>query len=167
MGGKGSGGARVGSGPKRKSDREARLTGARKRMLVQGVPLPPAPPIAQPEGLPADQQAVWAELYPLAVEARTLTAATLGSFRDLVRSIVVRDRILEDINATGWTYLKHSVDGAGVEHEELRKHPLVSDLRGWEQRVEAGRARFRLAPIGKEIASRPREEDAFSEFEHQ
>lgn len=105
--------------------------------------------VEKPE-MPDDQAAVWHELEPYARAAHTLTPATAGSFRDLCRAIVVRNGMLETIQTQGWTYEMVRVDSTGTEHIELRKHPLVSDLRGWEQRVEAGRLRFRLAPTGKE-----------------
>jgi hypothetical protein len=118
-----------------------------------------------PADLPDDQKAVWEQLAPHALAARTLTPGTAGSFRDLCRAIVVRDGLLATIQAEGWTFVKVSVDGAGVEHSELKKHPLVADHRGWEQRVEAGRARFRLAPIGKELVVAAKPDDPFGEFE--
>jgi hypothetical protein len=111
-----------------------------------------AVPVEMPADLPEDQRAIWQGLAPFAVEQRTLIPATAGSFRDLCRAIVVRDGLLATIQAAGWTFIKVSVDGAGVEHQELKKHPLTVEFRGWEQRVEAGRARFKLAPIGKAIA---------------
>ena len=65
----------------------------------------------------------------------------------------------------GWTFIAVRVDSSGQEHNELKKHPLISDLRGWEQRVEAGRARFRLAPVGKELAAPVKVDDPFAEFD--
>lgn len=115
--------------------------------------------IIMPADLPATQQPLWAELAPLAVEQRTLIPATVRSFCDLCRAIVMRDELLATIQRDGWTFIKVSVDGAGVEHQELKRHPLASELRGWEQRVEAGRARFKLAPMGKSIAPDPKPQE--------
>ncbi len=164
MGGLGSGGFRANAGRKSKSARVLALHGGRDRKPKPIVPEGPPVPVDMPQGLPTDQQTVWTELAPLALEQRTLTPATAGSFRDLCHAIVVRDGLLATIQAQGWTFLKISVDGAGVEHQELKKHPLVADHRGWEQRVEAGRARFRLAPIGKEIVVAAKAADPFEEF---
>lgn len=120
--------------------------------------------VSPPETFTEALKAIWVQLAPHALEQRTLTPATAGSFADLCRAIVTRDSILARIEADGWTFIKVSVDGAGVEHEELKKHPLVADQRGWEQRVEAGRARFRLAPLGKEIVQPEKVEDPMAEF---
>jgi hypothetical protein len=164
MGGFGSGGARVGTGPKPKDAAAKRLTGSRGSRKA-AAPVATLPMVAPPDELPADQRAVWLQLAPHAVQARTLTAATAESFRDLCRAITIRNGLLDKIQTDGWTFVSVKVDGAGTEHPELKKHPLVSDLRGWEQRVEAGRARFRLAPLGKEIAAPEKPEDPFAEFD--
>jgi hypothetical protein len=162
MGGKGSGGARTGTGPKPKGAALLSLHASRFDRVPHDVPLPAAvEPVAveMPADMPEDQQAVWTSLAPFALEQRTLIPATAGSFRDLCAAIVVRDRILAKIDEDGWTFLKISVDGAGVEHQELKRHPLTSEYRGWEQRVEAGRARFKLAPMGKSIAPEPKPQE--------
>lgn len=167
MGGRGSGGLRVGSGRKSKGATILALHGGRDRKpsTAPAAVVAPLEPVAMPADLPDDQRAVWLVLAPHALAARTLTAGTAESFRDLCRAIVVRDGLLATIQAQGWTFVKVSVDGAGVEHQELKKHPLVADHRGWEQRVEAGRARFRIAPIGKEIAAPVKAADPFEEFD--
>ena len=169
------GGPRVGSGRKPLLGAVAALRGSRGNVAsravvrfrgpVEPVAVRPPEPVTMPGDLSAAQAAVWLELAPHALALRTLTPETAGSFRDLCRVITVRDGVLATIQAQGWTYIKVSVDGAGVEHSELKKHPLVSDLRGWEQRVEVGRARFRLAPMGKEILPAEKPADPFEEFE--
>ena len=165
MGGLGSGGFRQGAGRKSKGARILALHGGRDRKPTQpDVTRPIAAAVPMPKLL-ADQRAVWQELAPLARAAGTLTVGTAGSFRDLCRAIVVRNGMWAKIQQDGWTYLKVSVDGAGVEHRELKKHPLISDHRGWEQRVEAGRMRFRLAPIGKELGEPVPVADPFEEFD--
>lgn len=166
MGGIGSGGMRLGSGRKSKDGRLLHLHGGKDR-LHRGKPveLPPSAPVDPPKGLTEAQMRVWQELAPHAVAAHTLTPGTAGSFADLCRAIVTRDAMLAKIEEDGWTFIKVSVDGAGVEHQELKKHPLTSDQRGWEQRVEAGRARFRLAPMGKELVPTAKPEDPFAEFD--
>jgi hypothetical protein len=118
-----------------------------------------------PSDLPAEQAAVWGELAPLALTQRTLLAATVQAFRDLCEAIVLKRSMLERIEADGLTYLKVTVDGAGTEHSELKAHPLISQHRGMMQRVEAGLARFRLAPIGKEILPAAEPSDPFDEFD--
>lgn len=151
MGGRGSGGPRPGSGRKPKDN---------VRRFVQGDtthrPAPSAPMVAAPvdvpmPDLPEAEAAVWASEAPLAIEQRTLTPATAGSFREFCELVVRMRRLWTTIDTDGLTYIKTSVDGAGVEHQELKKHPLLPDYRGLVQRVEAARTRFRLAPIGKEL----------------
>lgn len=173
MGGKGSGGLRVGAGRKSKDKAEARLHGSRQRTVVRfpGAAAPNVPSVAPlervdpPADLPAEQKAVWIALAPHALVARTLTPGTAQAFRDLCEAIVLKRALLERVQADGLTYEKVSVDGAGVEHVELKAHPLISQHRGMMQRVEAGFTRFRLAPMGKEIAPPDPPADPFAEFE--
>ena len=118
-----------------------------------------------PAGMPEDQAAAWAELAPLAHAVGTLTAATAQSFRDLCRAITIRDGLYRKIQDDGWTYITVKIDSDGGTHDELKKHPLATDLRGWEVRVEAGRARFLVAPFGKPIAQAEKAVDPFAKFD--
>lgn len=160
MGGRGSGGRRVGSGRKSKGSVLAFTHGTRPRAGTGAPPAPPAPPqppVEPPDSLTAPQREVWDVLAPLAVKALTLTPVTVWSFRDLCQTIVNRDELGAAIQAAGW-----EVAGFGGER---KKHPLEPALRGWEQRVEAGLARFKLAPFGKELLPAAKREDPFAEFE--
>lgn len=155
MGGKGSGGRRVCAGRKSKQAGLAKLHGSRQR----GIKVDPrtgavaAADVQMPDDLPQDQAAVWMELAPLALRARTLVEETAGSFRDLCRVIARRDSIERQLQA----------DGLMIG---LNKHPLLTDLRTYEQRVEAGRQRFLLAPMGKPILpEREESADPFDEFD--
>lgn len=161
MGGIGSGG-QPGVGRKPKDQQTAFVHGREgsKAPTVQ-----PLEPVRMPSDLPEAQKVVWAELAPHARQARTLSPATAGAFRDLCDAIVLKRAMADRIEADGLTYTKVSVDGAGVEHQELKAHPLISQHRGMMQRVEAGLVRFRLAPIGKELAAPVEPEDPFNEFE--
>src|SRR5690348_16167130 len=140
MGGKGSGGLRVGAGRKSKQAALAKLHGSRQRgvQIDRRTGAVAAAEIQTPDDLPQDQAAVWMALAPLALKARTLVDETAGSFRDLCRVIVMRDRLERQIETDGL------IVAAG-------RHPLLTDLRTYEQRVEAGRQRFLLAPMGKPI----------------
>ncbi len=148
MGGSGSGGQRIGSGPKAKAAITARLHGSRRGApaSTRGLGLVPKPQ------LPAEQSGIWDELAPLALEARTLTPATVGSFVELLEAIALR-RQMAAIIATG---------GIMVEGQP---HPLLVRHQGLMLRVEAGRARFRLAPFGKEIAAQVEAVDPMAEFD--
>ena len=140
MGGLGSGGKRVGSGRKSKGATLLRLHGGRDRARTPAVDAStPVLHVDPPAALPADQLAVWQALAPHAMAARTLTTSTIGSFCDLCQAVTLRDRLLAVIEAQGWTFSKAVLDGNGnVVSREIKKHPLVADHRGWEQRVEAG-----------------------------
>jgi len=161
------GGARVGAGRKRKDGVVAFRHGSRQR-AARAAPLAvvpgPVPHLEPPADLPPDQLAVWHALAPLAETMATLTPATVESFRDGCRAIVIRNGLFAKIQEDGWTYITVKTDPDGNTHEEIKRHPLVTDLRGWEQRVEAFRARFLLAPMGKPlVVSKPA--DPFAEFE--
>jgi hypothetical protein len=165
MGGNGSGGMRVGAGRKSKDQATAALHGSKGRVeRAQSQPLP-LEHVSIPGDLPAEQATVWAELAPHALAARTLTQATAGAFRDLCEAVVLKRALLKRIEFDGLTYQKVSVDGAGVEHVEVKAHPLLTQHRGMMQRTEAGYARFRLAPIGKEIAAAVADVDPFDSFD--
>ena len=131
----GKGGYRPGSGRKPKED----------------VPSDPLPVLPAPEGLREPERAVWSELAPLAAAARTLTPETAGAMVDLCHLVTMRDRLAAAIEADGLTHVKVVVDGTGTEHHELKKHPLIGEWRAITQRIDAGRARFRLAPMGKPL----------------
>lgn len=161
MGGKGSGGARIGAGRKGKTAAQKWLGGNAGKRGSSAKPKPAAVAlIAAPADLQADQAAVWNELAPHACAARTLTDGTVAAFRDLCEAIVVKRELLAQIQKDGYTYLKVTIDGAGQEHQEVKAHPLLAQHRGMMQRVEAGMLRFRLSPIGKELlpAEKPKDD---------
>ncbi len=170
MGGKGSGGARVGAGRKSKTDAERWLSGnAGKR----GIPVRQAPEgagkavelIPVPPDLPADQAEVWNALAPHACGERTLLPATVQAFRDLCEAIVMKRRLLAEMERDGFTYLRVTIDGSGQEHTEVKAHPLMSQHRGLMVRVESGMTRFRLAPTGKALVSPEAPKDEWAEFD--
>lgn len=165
MGGIGSGG-QLGTGRKRKSDRARFLDGgADKRGAKKAAKPAPLQPVSMPLDLPDAQRAIWFELAPHAIAARTLGPSTVAAFRDLCEAIVLKRQLLAEIDANGLTCLKVTIDGSGQEHTERKANPLLAQHRGMMQRVEAGMARFRLAPIGKEISEPVKPDDPFDEFE--
>lgn len=165
MGGIGSGG-NVTAGRKPKDASLHRLQGTRSRQPVVTAAHGVVAGAEMPVGLRGEAVTVWAELAPLAVQARTLTPITARALGDLCVAIVTRDAMAAKIAEDGLTFQKISVDGAGVEHVEIKAHPLISQHRGQMQRVEAGLVRFRLSPIGKELTG-PDDApvDPFAEFE--
>ena len=158
------GGVRVGSGRKPLTGHVASLHGSRGNVAGRAPnwsspsPLAPPEPVAMPTDLSAEQAAVWLELAPHALEARTLTAGTVQSFRDLCEAIVVRRAMLAQIDREGLIILVG-------EAADRKAHPLLAHHRGMMQRVEAGLTRFRLAPMGKEILAPIKAVDPFDEFD--
>lgn len=171
MGGRGSGGQRVGAGRKSKDSRAHFLGGnAGRRTKVtsaKDVALAEvsAPAVDAPVDLSSAELAIWNDLAPHATAAKTLVPQTIGAFRDLCEAIVLKREMIAQVKLDGMTYLKVSVDGAGVEHNEIKAHPLISQHRGMMQRVEAGRARFKLSPIGKEMIEIEKPKDEWDEFD--
>ena len=133
MGGRGSGGRRVGSGKKRKSDLDHAISGTApaRGVLLQhpnATAIAPVETFDPPATLRGKSLQVWHELAPHAFEARTLTPATAAAFTMLCRAIV-RERAL----ATS------TRGGGGPKH------------RGLMQRVGSWMKDFALAPFGKPI----------------
>ena len=157
----GWGGARIGGGRKKRTG-VLSFPAAGKSAAVPAVTGEPVP---MPAGMPEDQAAVWSGLAPLAHSVGTLTAVTAESFRDLCRAIVIRDGLFAKVQEDGWTYTTVKIDSDGGTHDELKKHPLATDLCKWEVRVEAGRGRFLVAPFGKPIAAAAKVEDPFAKFD--
>lgn len=146
MGGIGSGGRRPGAGRKPKDAILRALDGgrashSRKPATVLPHPSsdglePPAPKLPQvdeadaPIEFDAEERAVWLELAPHAILARTLTPATSLGFRMLCRNVVMERN-----------YSKSVLERGSANH------------RGLIQRIDAELLRFNLAPCGKPIAS--------------
>ena len=156
MGGNGSGGARVGAGRKKKKlvDRVAAGTATRaERKEVADVKEASSSETAaarsksvRPPRMPREQRAIWNRLAPLAIARKTLTPSTVAAFRDLCEAIDVKAKMLKQIEKDGWTYMSPL---------GMKAHPLVGPHRGMMQRVEAGFARFKLAPMGKDMEDAP------------
>jgi hypothetical protein len=165
MGGRGSGGSRLGSGRKPKDDETARLHGsrdrgqARRRRPAQIVVPEPMDDMTDAE------KVVWVREAPYAAAARTLVASSLGAFRDFCEAVVEKNDTLAQLRAEGRTFLKITIDGSGQEHQEQKKHPLTGEYRALLQRVEAGRTRFGLAPLGKPMTADDEPVDEWAEFD--
>lgn len=130
-----SGGARPGSGPKRRDPAANWLSGHAKvrppaSRAASGVA------VACPDDLDAPAAAMWAELAPHAVAQGTLTAGTAVAFAMVCRNVVL-ERLL------------------AASKETVARN----DHRGMMQRVEAGFARFRLIPDGRPVqVAEPKDE---------
>lgn len=107
-----------------------------------------------PEDLPEGQHAFWRENAIRAIEKGTLTRHTVSAFRMLCEMDEERRATKAQIDRDGRTFLKVSVDGAGVEHQEIKAHPLTSHYRAVAKAVEMSMKNFSLAPFGKPEAGR-------------
>lgn len=135
----GWGGPRVGAGrkPKPKTDRPvspfAIVHGGRRLEEALAPPVIDDPVDRQlcdpPPSLPLDQQAFWREHAPLAIERRTLTPATVPTFR-----------LLCELHA------KKVMVGGMVDKGALGGLRVFMQL---AKQVESLMARFCLAPFGK------------------
>jgi hypothetical protein len=161
------GGARPGSGRKKKSAKQHFLSGnAGKRKLVaveRGDFAPRQPLSASPVealAMPVDklrteaEQAWWAFYLPRALATGTLTDDTLGGFIDLCQTAARLDTIWEDIEREGYTFVVEGVPKA---------HPLWPNYRGLLQKKDALLQRFMLTAMGKPASDKPAPEDEESD----
>ncbi len=102
-----------------------------------------------PEDLPVEQKAFWQRNAARAIAQGTLTGRTVEAFRLLCELDEERRAVKATIDRDGRTFLKVTVDGAGVEHQELKAHPLKGDYARLAKQVENLMGRFKLAPFGK------------------
>lgn len=166
MGGFGSGGSRVGSGRKSKGARVLDLHGGRDRKPKAASVAVASEPVEPPASLTALELAQWRELAPHAMSKGTLTVAEAASFGELCVAIVERNTMRATIEDQGWTFKTARLSDEGEELSvEIKKHPLIPEYRQWMIRVEAGRARFKLAPIGKELTQPVKDVDPFEQFD--
>jgi hypothetical protein len=130
MGGKGSGGHRVGAGRKPKSKYLRSIDGGASHRSGKAPDASSPAPIDEfdaPDDLTMDERRVWLRLAPQAFKNRTLTVGTALAFEMLCRNIVTE-------RALGL-----SDEKAGADH------------RGIIQRVDNGLTAFGLRPLGKAI----------------
>lgn len=146
------GGSRVGAGKKPKGERPLRVRGPRPALVpMDGGRADDDAPVSSlpPEDLPADERAFWQRNAPRAMAQLTLTERTVEAFRMLCELDAERRATKLTIDREGRTFLKVTVDGAGVEHQELKAHPMVGRYDRLSKQVENLMGRFKLAPFGK------------------
>ena len=157
-----SGGHHSGAGRKPDAARVIQLHGSRDRGAVR-MPAPVVVPC--PEGLRADVAAVWAELSPHAAQMGTLAPSTSTAFLRLCQSVVKHAEMERQIEKDGLTYLKVSVDGAGVEHTEVKAHPLIARAQTLDNAIRSGLKDFAINPFGKPLLAVEAPQDEWAEFE--
>jgi hypothetical protein len=138
MGGKGSGGPRVGAGRKPWKKDAAVYRGQGADAAVA------APIVTRPAGMSAAVARVWDALAPLAEREGTLVVATAFEFLQMCQLAVQQGRAHTELEAAkGDDWLR-----------------IEKAYRGLTQRLETKLRSFKLAPMGKEIipvgASKPK-----------
>jgi len=161
MGGRGSGGRRIGAGRKRKGTVIAFMHGSRQR-AGQAPDAPSAVvQVAPPQDITQDELEVWERHAPDALTAGTLTPSTARSFVRMVCLPEVRyASALATLEAEGWTYQKQTEMG-----KEPKVHPEQQRLEFWYRRIVDGHREFKLSPFGKAVAEPAKPVDPFAEFE--
>jgi phage terminase small subunit len=180
------GGARTGSGRKRKALGLKVLHGtasqAERAARTAAGNQTPAPEIKAEAGnqslgqfeppvdLTERQQAIWRELAPHAIGKKTLVAETFTAFRMLCSQIALMRAIEAELEQDGLTGQKVTLQmdesGGGLQSVEKKAHTLLPKLTTVMQRVEAGLVRFGIAPTGKPmVEDKPVEVDPFAVFE--
>lgn len=146
----GRGGARLGSGRKPAAmyvvpAGAAASTGAESG--IQSVPLP------APEHLAEAERAIWDRYAPLAQATGLLTPEKTPGFEHLCEIVATYDALKIRVDSEGWTYLKVTIDGAGQEHTELKRHALWSQLQTYAVRRESALRSYGLFANGRPSSS--------------
>jgi len=152
MGGRGSGGARVRSGPGRKVGsvrwrREQRRT---QRPVAAAEPSRASASVGRPD-LPAAQAQFWEALAPHAIKSGKLTPATVFAFRELLDTLVLKRATLSEISRR--TVASPEAQG------------LIAKYAALQTKVDCGMALYGLLPARGAAQPEPAEADPFAEFE--
>jgi hypothetical protein len=146
MGGKGSGGTRVGAGRKPKA--------APRTISENPAPVPAIESnlaLQPPTSLSTAECTLWQALAPHAIAAGTLDASTAEDFKVLIALTVEASELLAARRAAG-------LNDKGLKFATAYRHTV--------QRLESKMRAFKLAPIGKQIRPfTPAEPDPFAEFD--
>lgn len=189
MGGKGSGGRRIGAGRKPKTAREHWLTGdAGKRGLAlverpadAGAPKGqrrrgkkpqrPAPPVIGAAGeVPPEltdvERVLWERWAPRAKAIGTLSEDTTPGFVVLCQTAADAQVCRAEIYSRGIVSVRTVMQETGNDDEameavtvELRAHPLWPQYRGLKTRLEMLMARYGIASMGKLPSAEKPDED--------
>ncbi len=113
-----------------------------------GVVIQSEPPSA-PEHLSKAERAVWERYAPLALATGMLTREKAPGFEHLCEIVATYQALKVRIDTEGWTSIKVSVDGAGVEHQEEKRHALWSQLQTFAVRRESALRSYGLFANGR------------------
>lgn len=153
MGGKGSGGARIGTGPKRKDQALALVHGSRQVHPASQEAHGAVGVVSAPGWLPELHRAIWESLAPLALANGTLTPESVPGFAHLCKCVWAERVLLEKIIASDWQVDKVTLQmdekGGGLQQVEKKASDLITKWQAMLVRVENGMARFKLTADGK------------------
>jgi hypothetical protein len=93
-------------------------------------------PILPPEHLSEAEQEIWGRYAGLAQARGTLGESTAPGFEYLCSVVAQYEALKARVDTEGWTYLKVTIDGAGQEHQEQKKHALWGPLQAFALRRE-------------------------------
>jgi len=112
---------------------------------------------------------VWGQLAPHAIAAGTLTPQKAAAFRDLCEAIIVKRRMLAQIDADGYTStqvdLQMDESGGGVQSVQPKAHPLLAKWIAMVGRVDGLMARFALTANGKPSVTKEEPVDEWAVFD--
>lgn len=189
MGGKGSGGRRVGAGRKPKTAREHWLTGdagkrglalverptepsgeespRRRRAQTAAAEMPTIGPGGEvPAELLPGERVFWERFAPLSKANGTLTPESTPGFVVLCQTAYDAQCCRAEIYDRGIVAARTVMAETGKDDEamqpvtvELKAHPLWPSYRGLKGRLEQLMARYGLASSGAPETSKPKEDD--------
>ena len=157
------GGKRLGSGrkPLKRSERWLRGNAGKVDLALvtsrpEVVPARDAGVVLSDDDVPAvltEEEAAYYRLWaPLARGRKMLFPETMPGFVQLCQVARRCARLWSEIDRDGLMYEVVTVDGAGQERREYKKHPLMTEWRGLVSRQEQMLARFGLTADGKVAA---------------
>jgi P27 family predicted phage terminase small subunit len=107
-------------------------------------------------GLSGAAREEWQRLTTLLQQQGTLSLVDGPSLESHCRLAALVARIEGEVEALpSLTFLKMSVDGGGVEHQEPKAHPLVSQLRAGRMALRTSLQEFGLTPASRTRVTRP------------
>lgn len=101
------------------------------------------------DGLSDAERAVWVRWAPLAYAAGFLPPIRELGFAKLCKDIALGNELRRRLDEEGWTFTKVTIDGAGQEHSEQKRHPLWTPLQNTSMRVDQGMKAFGLTSDGR------------------
>lgn len=138
-------------GRNKKSARSHAVSGTLRRDRHQFASMqPPQGQPILPAGLKGEAKAEWSRMVARLDAAKVLSTvddAVLTNYCQLHADAARLQRAVDALDSP--FYLKTSVDGAGVEHQEPRVHPGFAQLRSYRQALRQFLVEFGLTPAAR------------------